>query len=90
MRGGASVAGRVGACSVVGVDPGCFAPVSKSSQVIGQVTEEASRATGIPVGTPVVAGGGDFPVSMLGFGVVGQGIAVDVTGSSTLFALHSR
>lgn len=75
--------------SAVGVDLGRFAPVIKSSQVIGQVTEEASRATGIPVGTPVVAGGGDFPVSMLGFGIVGQGIAVDVTGSSTLFALHS-
>jgi len=74
---------------VVGVDLGRFAPVSASHEVIGTVTEEASRLTGVPAGTPVVAGGGDFPVSMLGFGVVGQGMACDVTGTSTLLAMHS-
>ena len=37
----------------------------------------------------MVAGGGDFPVSMLGFGIVGDRIASDVTGTSTLFAMHS-
>ena len=74
---------------VVGVDLGLFAPVSASHEVIGTVTEEAANLTGIPAGTPVVAGGGDFPVSMLGFGIVGEGIASDVTGTSTLFAMHS-
>ncbi len=73
----------------VGVDLGRFAPVSDSGQVIGEVTEEASRQTGVRAGTPVVAGGGDFPVSMLGFGIVGEGVASDVTGTSTLFATHS-
>lgn len=73
----------------VGVDLGRFAPVRASHEVIGTVTEAAWRQTTIPPGTPVVAGGGDFPVSMLGFGIVGEGIASDVTGSSTLFATHS-
>jgi len=73
----------------IGVDPGMFAPASASHEVIGQVTEAAAKRTGVPAGTPVVAGGGDFPVSMLGFGIVGQGIASDVTGTSTLFAMHS-
>ncbi|HYW79528.1 MAG TPA: FGGY family carbohydrate kinase [Thermoguttaceae bacterium] len=73
----------------VGVDLGRFAPAKASHEVIGMITEEASRLTGIPVGTPAVAGGGDFPVSMLGFGIVGEGIASDVTGTSTLFATHS-
>jgi xylulokinase len=73
----------------VEVDLGRFAPVHASHEVIGTVTDEASRATGVPAGTPVVAGGGDFPVSMLGFGIVGEGIASDVTGTSTLFAMHS-
>jgi xylulokinase len=71
------------------VDLGRFAPVSASHEVIGTVTEEAGKLTGVPAGTPVVAGGGDFPVSMLGFGIVGEGIACDVTGTSTLFAMHS-
>jgi len=73
----------------IGVDVELFAPSYDSHAVIGEVTEEASRSTGVPVGTPVVAGGGDFPVSMLGFGIVGEGIASDVTGTSTLFAMHS-
>ena len=74
---------------LIGVDLGLFAPVFPSHQVIGTVTETASGQTRIPAGTPVVAGGGDFPVSMLGFGVVGEGLACDVTGTSTLFALHT-
>ena len=73
----------------VGVDLDLFAPARASHEVIGTVTEAASKPTGIPAGTPVVAGGGDFPVSMLGFGIVGEGIASDVTGTSTLFAMHS-
>ncbi len=73
----------------VGVDLAKFAPVHPSHAVIGTVTEEASRLTGIPAGTPVVAGGGDFPVSMLGFGIVGEGLLADVTGTSSLLASHS-
>jgi len=74
----------------VEVDLGRFAPVSASHEVIGMVTEAAAGQTGLRPGTPVVAGGGDFPVSMLGFGIVGEGIASDVTGTSTLLATHSR
>jgi sugar (pentulose or hexulose) kinase len=74
---------------VVDVDLGRFAPVFASHQVIGTVTETAAGRTTIPAGTAVVAGGGDFPVSMLGFGIVGQSVASDVTGTSTLFAMHS-
>lgn len=74
---------------LVGVDPGKFAPSCKASAVIGSVTAEAARETGFQAGTPVVAGGGDFPVSMLGFGIVGEGIANDTTGTSTCFAVHS-
>lgn len=74
---------------IVGVDLQKFAPISRSQDVIGEVTEEAAKLTGLPVGTPVIAGGGDFPVSMLGFGIVGEGVIADVTGTSTLVAAHS-
>lgn len=73
----------------VDVDLERFAPASPSHAVIGIVIAKAAAETGLAVGTPVVAGGGDFPVSMLGFGIVGEGMAADVTGTSTLFALHS-
>ncbi|MDP6526250.1 MAG: FGGY family carbohydrate kinase [Kiritimatiellia bacterium] len=74
----------------VGVDLDKFAPIHPSHEVVGEVTEEASSLTGIPAGTPVVAGGGDFPVSMLGFGIVGDGVTADVTGTSTLLAAHTK
>ncbi len=85
---------RIGAYSrqvaeAIGVDVDRFAPVSASHEVIGQVTDDAAGASGLPAGIPVVAGGGDFPVSMLGFGIVGEALASDVTGSSSLFALHT-
>ena len=73
----------------VGVDQSKFARVHASHAVIGQVTADAAGLTGIPAGTPVVAGGGDFPVSMLGFGIVGEGVLADVTGTSSLLATHS-
>jgi len=74
----------------VGVDAEKFAPVHPSHEVIGRVTENAASLTGLLAGTPVIAGGGDFPVSMLGFGIVGEGVTADVTGTSTLLAAHTK
>lgn len=74
---------------IVGVDLDKFPPVYASHDVIGEVTHNAAKQTGIPPGTPVVAGGGDFPVAMLGFGIVGEGMIADVTGTSSLLAAHS-
>ncbi len=76
--------------AAVGVDLSKFAPVSSSHEVIGKITDQAAGLTGIPSGTPVVAGGGDFPVSMLGFGIVGNNVTADVTGTSALLAAHSE
>jgi xylulokinase len=75
--------------AAVGVNLDRFAPVRASHEVIGAVTAGAAALTDIPKGTPVVAGGGDFPVSMLGFGIVGEGATADVTGTSTLLATHA-
>ncbi|MBL7221484.1 MAG: hypothetical protein ISS69_15340 [Phycisphaerae bacterium] len=75
---------------VVGVDLARFPPIFPSHEVIGKVTSEAAGLTGLVEGTPVVAGGGDFPVSMLGFGIVGSGVTADVTGTSMLLAAHTE
>jgi len=72
------------------VDINKFPEVYASHDVIGSVTKKASELTTIPEGIPVVAGGGDFPVAMLGFGLVGKGITADVTGTSNLLATHSE
>ena len=58
----------------LGVDEGLFPSLSRSTDVVGTVTEEAAAATGLPAGTPVCAGGGDMPCLAVGSGVVRPGV----------------
>ena len=55
--------------------------------VVGEVSKEAARITGLPVGTPVVAGAGDQAAAALGAGVVDPGQAFDSSGTACVFAL---
>ena len=52
------------------------------TQVIGRVTAEAARATGLAAGTPVVAGGGDYACAVLGAGVTRPGQLVQMLGTA--------
>lgn len=47
-----------------------FPAIVPSTEVIGTVTSEAARETGLAAGTPVVKGGGDGPMAALGAGIV--------------------
>jgi sugar (pentulose or hexulose) kinase len=76
--------------NTLGLDLNKFAPAKKSHEIIGTIHSAASKLTDIKEGTPVVAGGGDFPVSLLGFGIVGNRVAADVTGTSTILAIHNH
>ncbi|MAM55212.1 FGGY-family carbohydrate kinase [Microbacterium sp. UBA3394] len=58
-----------------------FPPLRRSDEVVGQVTEAASRATGLPVGTPVVAGCMDCVASPLGAGSAGLGDVTVIVGT---------
>jgi len=49
-------------------------PVFPSWEVRGTVTQEASRETGLPLGTPVVAGAGDVSAAALGAGLADSSI----------------
>jgi sugar (pentulose or hexulose) kinase len=75
---------------ILDIDLNKFAPIFNSYDTIGKIKVENSNELGIPVDTPVIAGGGDFIVSLLGIGLVGEGTAVDITGTSTLFVVHKN
>jgi sugar (pentulose or hexulose) kinase len=51
--------------------------------VIGAITDKAAKATGLPRGTPVIAGGGDQQCAALGLGVVRPGQVSATTGTGT-------
>lgn len=71
------------------LDPGLFAPAVESCTVVGELTREAARATGLQAGTPVVAGAGDQAAAAVGTGVVRPGIVSATLGTSGVVFAHS-
>jgi len=65
----------------VGLKDDIFPPVHEPSEVIGEVTKQASDETGLSVGTKVVMGGGDVQLGSAGLGVVRVGESAVLGGS---------
>ena len=68
--------------SALHLNVGILPPVHESCAVCAQVTAEAAAKTGLPVGTPIVAGAGDQAASAIGCGVVGPGAVSCTIGTS--------
>ena len=60
-----------GVCEQMGLDIARLPVLRPSAEVVGGVSSAAAEVTGIPVGTPVVCGGGDYACACLGAGVAG-------------------
>jgi xylulokinase len=67
--------------SQAGIDRRLLCDTYPSGTLLGEVTEKAARATGLPVGTPVVLGGHDYLCSALPVGAFKPGVVLDVTGT---------
>jgi len=61
-----------------------------STDKAGTITREAARETGLTEGTPVIIGGGDGSCACVGAGVVSEGNAYNVLGSSSWISLASK
>src|SRR5262245_25819210 len=66
---------------LVGLDRSVFPPVVECGTVVGEVTAAAAAETGLRVGTPVVTGGADPQLGLLGIGVTQPGRLTVVGGS---------
>jgi xylulokinase len=71
------------------IDPALLPSCHESQEVSSQVSELGSRATGLPVGTPVVGGGGDQPAGAVGNGIVRQGVVSATMGTSGVVFAHA-
>ena len=60
--------------------------IASPLEIVGAVSAEAARASGLLAGTPVAAGLGDTAASFLACGAVAPGICVDVAGTASVFA----
>jgi xylulokinase len=69
-----------GQCRRLGLDMGKFPPMVKMGSVIGKVS--ADQRLGLPAGIPIVAGGPDFVMALIGVQAITPGIACDRAGTS--------
>ena len=66
---------------LIGLERDVFPPVVEPGTVVGAVTAQAAAETGLRAGTPVVAGGADTQLGLLGIGVAEPGRFTIVGGS---------
>lgn len=64
--------------------------VFESPQVTAEVSEAGAGDTGLPAGTPIVAGAGDNAAAAVGGGIVKTGVAFVSVGTSGVVFAHSE
>ena len=67
--------------NMVGLSKDIFPPVYESGTIIGEVTQQASKDTGLLPGTPVVTGGADTQLALIGVSAVENNRYVVVGGT---------
>ncbi len=62
-------------CALVGWDMAKLPPIRPPGHIVGGVTAQAARASGLHTGTPVVCGSNDTTVEFFGVGAIKPGMA---------------
>ncbi len=73
--------------AALGLDRAKLPPIRDGLAILGRVTPPAARETGLLDGTPVLVGGADYPMALLGSGACRPGLASDVTGTSCILTV---
>lgn len=73
-------------CSTFGLDMTKLPRIVEPWEVIGEVSDEASRSFGLATGTLIAAGAGDTAANALGAGIVEPGMLFDVAGTASVLA----
>jgi len=77
--------------SGTGIDESFLPKLYESPDVCGQLNQAGASATGLKVGTPVVAGAGDQAAGAVGMGIVRAGVVSATIGTSgVVFAATDR
>jgi xylulokinase len=65
-------------------------PVFESPEPTGVLTSAAATELGLPVGTPIAAGGGDNAAAAIGTGVTAEGLMSSSIGTSGVLFAHAE
>ena len=74
-------------CDLTGVPRSLLPPLRESYDVLGGLSREAAQQLNLPEGIPVLVGAGDYPMALLGSGVIASGMGSDVTGTSSIITV---
>ncbi len=80
---------HLGLIKKLGLNPAWFPKCYESPDITGRINSFASKLTGVPVGVPVVGGGGDQACGAVGSGVVSNGIVSATIGTSGVMFAYS-
>src|SRR5690606_18146709 len=73
---------HAGLMNTLGIPGDWMPPAYEGPEITGRVRGDLARATGLPEGVPVVAGGGDQAAGGVGCGVVRAGVLSASMGTS--------
>ena len=59
-----------------------FPEAKNSNEIGGYITKEASKKTGLSIGTPVAIGAGDVPSTSIGLGAIKSGMCSSIIGTT--------
>jgi xylulokinase len=77
-------------CQRLALPLALFPPPRPATALVGQITAQAALQTGLPQGTPVIAGSGDTFPTIVGCGVVDPGDAMVSFGTTGLLTLTQK
>jgi len=73
--------------ALTGISRSLLPPIKSPSDILGSLQPVPANQMGLPEGIPVLVGAGDYPMALLGSGVIKPGLASDVTGTSTIITV---
>jgi sugar (pentulose or hexulose) kinase len=85
--GGVYTPWRADELATARLDAAKFPALVQTGRVVAPLSAQAAAETGLPIGTPVAAGGGDFLLATLGSGTARTGLAQSQGGSTGAFTL---
>ncbi|MBE2278642.1 MAG: pentose kinase [Rhodobacteraceae bacterium] len=71
----------------MGLEARLLPPIRDPLEVLGRITAAAATATGLVAGTPVLVGGADYPMALLGSGACRPGLGSDSTGTGAIVTM---
>ncbi|MFC2088253.1 FGGY-family carbohydrate kinase [Calditrichota bacterium] len=77
-----------GLCKLAGITPQRLSEVKESAAIVGTLTDEATKETGLNKTTPIINGAGDLSCAALGSGAINEGEMHISVGTSGWVAGH--